>query len=42
MCKKVKCNNCTKWTWSGCGRHIEQALEGVPLIERCNCNSKNK
>lgn len=35
MCYKVKCNNCGKWTWAGCGNHVEQALSNVPQEERC-------
>jgi hypothetical protein len=31
MCRKVKCTNCNKWTWAGCGQHIESALAGVPV-----------
>ena len=35
MCSKVMCNKCQKPTWSGCGEHIEQALVGVALKDRC-------
>lgn len=35
MCKAVTCDICGKTTWSGCGEHIEEALEGVPLALRC-------
>jgi hypothetical protein len=31
MCRKVKCTNCQKWTWAGCGQHIESCLAGVPV-----------
>jgi len=37
MCSKVTCPNCTKPTWFGCGGHIEEALAGVPVAERCQC-----
>jgi hypothetical protein len=37
MCSRVICNDCNKPTWAGCGRHIEQALAGVPLDKRCKC-----
>lgn len=37
MCKKVTCERCGKPTWAGCGEHIEQALEGVPVEQRCTC-----
>ena len=37
MCSRVTCNECKKFTWSGCGEHIEQALAGVPADQRCTC-----
>jgi len=37
MCSRVQCKTCGKPTWQGCGLHIEQALEGVALDERCHC-----
>ena len=41
MCSRVTCNDCNKPTWAGCGRHIEQALAGVPLDQRCKCGEDN-
>jgi hypothetical protein len=38
MCHQVMCDKCARPTWIGCGRHIEQALAGVPNHERCSCN----
>ncbi|NDG10146.1 MAG: hypothetical protein EB112_05605, partial [Actinobacteria bacterium] len=29
MCSRVICRNCGKYTWSGCGEHIDSALEGL-------------
>ena len=40
MCSKVVCKNCQKFTWSGCGEHIEEALHGIPEADRCACESK--
>jgi hypothetical protein len=40
MCKRVTCPTCNKPTWAGCGQHIEQALAGVPMSERCTCAVK--
>ena len=37
MCHRVQCERCGKPTWAGCGKHIEQALAGVPREERCEC-----
>ena len=35
MCFKTVCPTCSKATWAGCGAHIEGALRGVPIPERC-------
>lgn len=35
MCHRVTCPVCQKFTWSGCGNHVEQALAGVPGDQRC-------
>lgn len=35
MCQKVTCSICGKPTWVGCGDHVEEALAGVPVAERC-------
>jgi hypothetical protein len=40
MCHRVQCNRCGKPTWAGCGQHIEQALAGVPVSQRCKCPPK--
>lgn len=37
MCFKSQCETCGKPTWAGCGRHIDSALSGVPIEERCAC-----
>jgi hypothetical protein len=37
MCHQITCATCNKPTWEGCGEHIEYALKGVPLNERCTC-----
>ena len=34
-CFKCKCSGCGKFTWQGCGAHIESALAGVPDKDRC-------
>ena len=41
MCQKVKCPKCKKFTWAGCGLHVEQALAGVPQSERCSCQNQS-
>jgi len=35
MCSAVTCNTCAKATWTGCGQHIEEALAGVAMKDRC-------
>ncbi len=37
MCVRVTCKRCGQPTWKGCGEHIEEALEGVPVADRCTC-----
>ena len=37
MCQKVLCPKCKKWTISGCGMHVQQALAGIPANQRCTC-----
>jgi hypothetical protein len=37
MCQRISCKRCGKPTWRGCGRHIEEALRGVPPDQRCAC-----
>ena len=40
MCSRVQCRECGKPTWGGCGRHVEQALAGVPTEARCRCREE--
>lgn len=37
MCSPVRCNRCSKVTWSGCGEHIEEALAPFSSDELCTC-----
>ena len=37
MCVKVICQKCKKYTWSGCGKHVEEALKGVAEADKCKC-----
>ncbi|HEY1418353.1 MAG TPA: hypothetical protein VGF41_10620 [Myxococcaceae bacterium] len=37
MCTRVTCRACGKATYSGCGRHVEEVLRGVPPDVRCRC-----
>jgi len=35
MCHRTTCRNCGKASWAGCGNHIESALRGVRVEDRC-------
>lgn len=37
MCSTVRCPECQKVTWAGCGMHIEQALAGYSDDQICHC-----
>ncbi len=39
MCRQVKCRQCSKTTWAGCGQHVNQVMAGVPSSHRCSCSS---
>ena len=36
MCKAVDCEKCGLRTWAGCGLHIDRALSGVSIEDRCS------
>ena len=40
MCRAITCRTCGKVTWSGCGRHVDQVLAGVPRADRCPGHEK--
>ena len=42
MCSRVRCGTCNKFTWSGCGEHVEEALYGVPENQICSCSFSNE
>nr|CAX74579.1 hypotheticial protein [Schistosoma japonicum] len=37
MCIKVTCSKCGKFTWKGCGKHVEQVMKDVPPEDQCQC-----
>jgi hypothetical protein len=37
MCSPVRCRNCGKVTWSGCGLHADEVMARVPEQQRCEC-----
>ncbi len=40
MCQRVRCSQCEKPTYAGCGRHVEQVLGDVPQADRCRCREE--
>lgn len=38
MCARISCESCGKPSWAGCGQHVEEALAGVAIADRCNCD----
>lgn len=39
MCRAVKCKNCGKTTWAGCGNHVAEVKAKVPAGQWCTCGS---
>jgi hypothetical protein len=37
MCRRVTCSRCGKYTYAGCGNHVDQVLSAVPRAQRCAC-----
>lgn len=35
MCRAVKCKQCGKTTWAGCGQHVDQVRKSVPASDWC-------
>lgn len=45
MCRTVKCRQCGKTTWAGCGQHVKEVMRSVPASQRCpghDANSSKK
>jgi ribosomal 50S subunit-associated protein YjgA (DUF615 family) len=42
MCSRIKCTQCDKPSYAGCGAHIEQVLGDVPKDERCKCRERKR
>ena len=38
MCHAVRCRDCGKVTWAGCGDHVDQALADFPADDLCQCD----
>lgn len=35
MCRPVRCKQCAKITWAGCGQHVAAVRAGVPDDRWC-------
>lgn len=42
MCSPIKCPNCGKITWTGCGRHVAQLKAQVPDDQWCTCRGNEE
>lgn len=42
MCRPVKCKQCGKTTWAGCGQHVAQVKATVPSGEWCGGHDRNE
>jgi hypothetical protein len=40
MCRRIRCEQCQKPTFAGCGKHVDQVLRDVPLEARCQCRQE--
>src|ERR1700755_1828735 len=37
MCRRIRCEDCQKPSFAGCGMHVESVLKDVPPEARCTC-----
>jgi hypothetical protein len=37
MCRRARCEQCQKLTFTGCGKHLDVVFRGVPESDRCRC-----
>lgn len=42
MCHPVRCKECGKTTWSGCGMHVSQVKASVPASQWCPGHPKER
>lgn len=42
MCSPIRCANCGKTTWAGCGQHVDQVMSRVAERERCTCRDRER
>jgi len=39
MCSRVICEKCGKYTYRGCGEHLDTAFAGLTQDQICSCES---
>jgi hypothetical protein len=39
MCYPIRCPDCGKTGWTGCGQHVGDVMATVPLAQRCRCRT---
>ena len=39
MCYPVRCPDCGKTGWDGCGQHVDEVMRSVPVSQRCTCRT---
>jgi hypothetical protein len=39
MCMRAKCRQCSKVTYSGCGKHLDKVFRGLEESELCKCRA---
>ncbi|QBF47475.1 hypothetical protein EXU32_15185 [Janibacter limosus] len=37
VCRPVRCQQCGKTTWSGCGEHVADVRAQIPAANWCQC-----
>ncbi len=42
MCRAVKCRECGKTTWAGCGQHVAMVKSSVPASQWCGGHPKSQ
>ncbi|GMN29798.1 hypothetical protein TIFTF001_002573 [Ficus carica] len=39
MCFKIECQKCKKFTWGGCGKHLDTLYKSIETGKHCECRS---
>ncbi|KAK9136430.1 hypothetical protein Syun_015760 [Stephania yunnanensis] len=39
MCFKVPCPRCGKFTWTGCGKHVQSVYDNIEEGKHCMCQA---